>query len=162
MKSPTLEQAWEALTEVSDPEIPVVNLVEMGIIRDVIIDKWSNIKVIFTPTFSGCPAQQTMKVEIEKKLTELGFSEVIINIQLSPPWSTDWITKEARDKLKKFGLAPPPIHNGNISLTFFDIITCPYCNSTNTTQRNNWGSTPCRTIFFCNECQQPFEQFKAL
>ena len=157
----TLQAIWDALNEVPDPEIPVVSLVEMGIVRNVKL-LVNSVEVTMTPTFSGCPALKVMENDIEAKLHEIGIEKVTVRTTLSPPWTTDWISDEARAKLKAFGLAPPVKHGGNIEITFFDPITCPYCDSTNTTIKNSFGSTLCRAIHYCNHCQQPFEQFKPL
>ena len=157
----TLQRIWKALNDVPDPEIPVVSLVEMGIVRDVTLLP-NSVEVTMTPTFSGCPALKVMENDIAAKLHEIGIENVTICTTLSPPWTTDWISDEARAKLKSFGLAPPAKHGGNIEITFFDPIACPYCDSTNTTIKNSFGSTLCRAIHYCNNCQQPFEQFKAL
>jgi len=152
---------WGALNEVQDPEIPVVSLVEMGIIREILLCE-NSVAVTMTPTFSGCPALQVMQDEIEKKLRGLGYTAVTIKTTLSPPWSSDWITDDARAKLKAFGLAPPLRHGGNIEVTFYEPVTCPRCDSANTIIKNSFGSTLCRAIYYCNQCQEPFEQFKAL
>ena len=152
---------WQALSEVVDPEIPVVSLVEMGIIREINI-QGEQVEVTITPTFSGCPALQVMQHNIKQRLHDLGVTEVAVSTQLSPAWTTDWMNDSARAKLKAFGLAPPGIHHGNVALALFDPVACPYCGSENTSLRNSWGTTPCRMIFFCNQCQQPFERFKPL
>ena len=157
----TTEQVWQALEAVKDPEIPVVSVVEMGIVRQVNVDH-DHVRVQMTPTFSGCPALQVMRDEIEAEVRRLGVAEVTVETILSPPWSTDWITEEARQKLRAFGLAPPPRHGGNLAVTFFEVVACPYCDSNNTSVKNTFGSTLCRAIYYCNDCQQPFEQFKAL
>ncbi len=158
---PTTPEIWEALETVVDPEIPVVSLVEMGIIRSVqIVGQAVNIAI--TPTFSGCPALHVMQADIRKKIKSLGVPEVTVTVVWSPPWSTDRILESGRQKLKAFGLAPPKLHGGNVSLVLFDPVACPYCDSENTALRNAWGSTPCRMIHYCNQCSQPFEQFKPL
>jgi ring-1,2-phenylacetyl-CoA epoxidase subunit PaaD len=153
---------WQALDDVKDPEIPVVSLVEMGIIRAVeVIDE--GVVVTMTPTFSGCPALQVMQTDIKQKLKELGFATVEVKQSLYPPWSSDWITDEARQKLKNFGLTPPPRHGGNFEILLLETVSqCPYCDSKNTTLKNSFGPTLCRSIYYCNNCQQPFEQFKPL
>ena len=156
------ETLWKHLENIMDPEIPVVNLVEMGIIRHVNILSDQEVQVTMTPTFSGCPAQTKMKEDIIQMLSKLGFNQIQIEITLSPPWSTDWIHPEARNKLKTFGLAPPRIHSGFISTILLESTACPYCDSENTSLKNPWGATPCRMIYFCNQCNQPFEQFKPL
>jgi ring-1,2-phenylacetyl-CoA epoxidase subunit PaaD len=164
MSSATLTpaQIWQALDEVADPEIPVVSLVEMGIVRDVAVSASGAVTVQMTPTFAGCPALHVMREDIAAKLEELGATAVTVETILSPPWSSDWIVPEARAKLKAFGLAPPPQHGGNINVVLLDLAACPYCDSTNTSVKNNFGPTLCRAIYYCHNCQQPFEQFKPL
>jgi ring-1,2-phenylacetyl-CoA epoxidase subunit PaaD len=156
-----LSQIWQALEEVKDPEIPVVSLVEMGIIREVTItDQVVEVKI--SPTFSGCPALPVMVANVETCLRQLGAASVQVRIVLHPPWSSDWITHEGREKLKSFGLAPPPIHGGLVEITFYEMAICPYCVSKNTVVKNDFGPTLCRSIHYCQHCRQPFEQFKAL
>jgi ring-1,2-phenylacetyl-CoA epoxidase subunit PaaD len=152
---------WELLDEVQDPEIPVVSVVEMGIVRDVEIEGEA-VKVTMTPTFAGCPALKVMQDEIEDKLKQAGVQDVKVRLSHNPPWSSDWIKEEAREKLKNFGLAPPPLHGGQFEAALLDIVSCPYCGSENTSLKNSFGPTLCRAIFVCNECRQPFEQFKPL
>ncbi len=156
-----LDEIWRALDEVTDPEIPVVSLVEMGIVRAVEIQD-DTVIVTMTPTFAGCPALYVMRGAIVEKLTARGAARVEVKTVLTPRWSSDWITDAARAKLKAFGLAPPPKHGGDVQLFFPEQVACPYCNSTNTRATNHFGSTLCRAIYFCRDCQQPFELFKAL
>lgn len=153
--------AWIVLETVVDPEIPVVSLLEMGIIRQVSVDD-GHITVQMTPTFSGCPALAVMESDIETALLAAGAEKVTVEIVFSPAWSSDWINESGRAKLKEFGLAPPPQHGGNIVMTFFDAVRCPRCDSTNTTIRNTFGPTLCRAIYYCEDCQEPFEQFKPI
>ena len=153
--------AWKILADVTDPEIPVVSLIEMGIIRAVQVEG-EQITVQMTPTFSGCPALTVMAEDIERALLGAGAVAVEVQTVLSPPWSSDWITESGRAKLKAFGLAPPPQHGGNMVVTFFEPVACPRCESTNTTMRNSFGPTLCRAIYYCEECQEPFEQFKPI
>jgi ring-1,2-phenylacetyl-CoA epoxidase subunit PaaD len=153
---------WKLLEDVKDPEIPAVSLVEMGIVRDVAISSDGDVTVKITPTFSGCPALHTMKEDIVDRLKEAGIDSITIEMVYSPPWTSDWINDEAREKLRLFGLAPAPHHGGNFEVMLLDAVSCPYCGSSNTSLRNSFGSTLCRMIFYCNACQQPFEQFKPL
>lgn len=153
--------AWKILEDVTDPEIPVVSLIEMGIIRAVRVDG-EQITVKMTPTFSGCPALTVMIEDIERALRAAGAPAVEVKTVLSPPWSSDWITASGRAKLKAFGLAPPPQHGGNMVVTFFEPVACPRCDSTHTTIRNSFGPTLCRAIYYCEDCQEPFEQFKPI
>jgi ring-1,2-phenylacetyl-CoA epoxidase subunit PaaD len=159
--SMTLAEIWQALEEIMDPEIPIVSMVEMGIVRNVSVEG-DTVTVSMTPTFAGCPALDVMRTAIVEKLNSIGIQNVRVKTVLTPPWSSDWITEPARAKLKAFGLAPPPIHGGNVTLFFPTEVACPYCNSTNTRVTNNFGPTLCRAIYYCRNCQQPFEQFKAL
>ncbi len=158
----TPDAIWQALDQVKDPEIPVVSLVEMGIVRDVAVEPGGAVTVTITPTFSGCPALEVMKTDIVEHLRAMGIERVKVETTYTPPWTTDWISDEARAKLKAFGLAPPPLHGGNFEIVLMDAVACPYCGSARTSLRNSFGPTPCRMIYYCNNCQQPFEQFKPL
>jgi ring-1,2-phenylacetyl-CoA epoxidase subunit PaaD len=155
------EEIWQILDEVKDPEIPVVSVVEMGLIRAVGKES-KDVIVTMTPTFIGCPALNVMQDEIEERLRAAGAENVVVRTVLSPAWSTDWMTSGAREKLKKFGLAPPPRHGGQIDLALLEAAACPYCGSEETTLKNSFGPTLCRAIFVCNSCTQPFEQFKPI
>ena len=157
----TSDAIWLLLEEVPDPELPAVNLVEMGIVRDVAVDE-DRVTVTITPTFTGCPALHTMQDDIIARLKQAGIEKARVEVTLSPAWTTDWITDEAREKLRNFGLTPPSIHNGDFELLLVETITCPYCGSQNTVLKNNWGPTPCRSIYYCNQCRQGFELFKPL
>ena len=157
----TEPQIWQALHDVKDPEIPVVSVVEMGIVRDVWVEG-GRVTVAMTPTFAGCPALHVIREEIARRVRALGASEVEVQTVLTPPWTSDWITDEARAKLKAFGLSPPARHGGDVALILFDHASCPRCGSDDTSLRNSFGSTLCRTIYTCNTCKETFEQFKAL
>ena len=153
---------WQSLEKVMDPEIPVVSLIEMGIIREVVLVENGRVEVTMTPTFSGCPALVEMENMIQQAVAAVGAAEVVVHKQLNPAWSCDWITEEGRTSLKQFGLQPPARHGGSLSVTFFDPVSCPRCDSPNTSLKNSFGSTLCRAIWYCNSCQEPFEQFKPL
>jgi ring-1,2-phenylacetyl-CoA epoxidase subunit PaaD len=158
----TAEAVREALAGVMDPEIPVVSVVDMGIIREVDVSP-EGVAVTMTPTFSGCPALDVIRHDIEAAVRGLGADQVTVRVVLHPAWSTEWITDEGREKLRQFGLAPPPRHAGDpVSVAFFDLTECPRCGSTNTSLRNAFGPTLCRMIWYCNECRDAFEQFKPL
>ena len=151
----------DALCEIPDPEMPVISIVELGIVRDVKIDG-DRIQVTIAPTFSGCPALSAITESVRDKIREMGFREVTVNLCLDPPWSTDCISQSGREKLKRMGIAPPQIHGGNV-LTVLELpVPCPYCGSRNTSRRNSFGPTPCRAIYFCNHCTQGFERIKPL
>lgn len=161
MSTLTVQEAWQILQEVKDPEIPVVSLVEMGMVRDVQV-QGDEVEVTLTPTFVGCPALQVMQEEVRARLEEAGAGKVTVHTSHHPPWSSDWITLEGRERLKEFGLAPPRRHSGSPELVQIELATCPYCGSEDTSLKNSFGSTACRMIFYCNACQQPFEQFKPI
>jgi ring-1,2-phenylacetyl-CoA epoxidase subunit PaaD len=157
----TVEQVWQALEDVKDPEIPVVSLVDMGIAREVAVDG-AHVTVTITPTFAGCPALHVMREEIVTRLTGLGADEVEVRTRLSPPWTSEWIKPAARERMKGIGLAPPPRHSGDFALVFMELAECPHCGSSNTVQENPFGPTLCRSIHYCRNCHQAFEQFKPL
>jgi ring-1,2-phenylacetyl-CoA epoxidase subunit PaaD len=162
MQTITAASILHALEEVKDPEIPVISIVEMGIVRDVIVAE-DGVIVKMTPTFSGCPALDVMRRDIEQRVRQMGIENVSVETVLHPPWTSDWITDEAREKLRQFGLAPPPQHGGNLaSVAFLDVAECPRCRSKNTVIKNSFGPTLCRMIWYCNDCQDAFEQFKPL
>ncbi len=158
---PTQDQILTALQDVKDPEIPVVSIVEMGLIADVQVEGEA-VRVKITPTFAGCPAVEVMRVESERRLRALGVENVSVQITFDPPWNSDRISAEGRRKLKEFGLAPPRLHNGHVDLIQLELIECPYCGSADTTLESAFGPTLCRAIHYCHHCQQSFEQFKPL
>jgi ring-1,2-phenylacetyl-CoA epoxidase subunit PaaD len=159
----TAERVWEALGEIPDPEIPVVSLVELGVVKRVEVED-RTVRVDFTPTFMGCPALEVMQREMEAKIVELGATPEIA-IRLDDSWSTDDITAEGREKLRMAGFAPPTPRPavGTIDLVQLQRgFRCPYCGSTETRLDNLFGPTPCRSIRYCETCRQPFEQFKTI
>jgi ring-1,2-phenylacetyl-CoA epoxidase subunit PaaD len=155
------EQIWQALQTITDPEIPVVTIVELGIVRQVDV-RPEDVTVTIAPTFAGCPALHVIQQDIRSRLTELGATNVQVKTQLAPAWTSDWITEEARAKLKAFGLAPPVRHGGNMNVMLLEIATCPRCGSRNTRLQNSFGTTLCRSIYTCKACHETFEQFKAI
>lgn len=158
---PSIASIWQALADVPDPEMPIVNLVELGIIREA---EWAGdtLQITITPTFAACPAYEVMSSDIVNRLLQAGAARVEILVRHDPPWTSEWMTEEARQKLKAAGLAPPPHHQGNLIQVLLDPVACPRCDSFNTTLRNSFGTTPCRMIYTCNDCKEPFERFKPL
>ena len=159
----TAEKVWEALAEVPDPEIPVISLVDLGVVREVAVEG-ERVRVEFTPTFLGCPAQEVMRDRMAEAVRALG-AEPQIDIVLDGSWSTDRITPEGREKLRTSGFAPPaPSEAGAPKLVQLErgAFRCPYCGSTDTKLENLFGPTPCRSIRYCRSCRQPFEQFKTI
>jgi ring-1,2-phenylacetyl-CoA epoxidase subunit PaaD len=150
-----------ALDEIEDPEMPVISIVELGIVREIKVDG-DHAEVTLAPTFSGCPALSAITQSVRNKLLEVGLMDVRIKLAFDPPWSTDCISAPGREKLKRMGIAPPETHGGDV-LTVLELpVPCPYCGSRQTTRRNSFGPTPCRAIYFCNNCVQPFERIKPL
>jgi ring-1,2-phenylacetyl-CoA epoxidase subunit PaaD len=159
----TAEAVWQALGEIPDPEIPVISLVELGVVREVDVDN-GRVRVEFTPTFLGCPALEVMRDQMEAKVRELG-AEPQIQVITDDSWSTDRITPEGREKLREAGFAPPaPRQAGAPQLVQLQRgpFRCPYCGSTETELENIFGPTPCRSLRYCKSCRQPFEQFKTI
>jgi ring-1,2-phenylacetyl-CoA epoxidase subunit PaaD len=153
---------WAALTEIADPEIPVISLVDLGVVKAVAVDD-GTARVDFTPTFMGCPALEAMQRAMESKIGELGLAAEI-RVRLDDSWSTDDITALGREKLRAAGFAPPaPRAAEKLDLVQLQRgFRCPYCGSTETKLENLFGPTPCRSIRYCESCRQPFEQFKTL
>jgi len=159
----TAERVWEALAEIPDPEIPVISLVDLGVVRDVAVQD-GRVRVEFTPTFLGCPALEVMRDQMAAKVRELG-AEPEIRVITDDSWSTDRITPEGREKLRESGFAPPtPRGTGAPQLVQLQrgVFRCPYCGSTETELENIFGPTACRSLRYCKSCRQPFEQFKTI
>jgi ring-1,2-phenylacetyl-CoA epoxidase subunit PaaD len=151
-------QVWDALAEIPDPEIPVISLVELGVVRD------GRVRVGFTPTFLGCPALEVMREAMADRIRELG-AEPDVRVVTEDSWSTDRITPEGREKLRASGFAPPaPRGESAPTLVQLELnaFRCPYCGSRDTALENIFGPTPCRSLRYCRSCRQPFEQFKTI
>jgi len=157
----SVEEVWQALDEVMDPEIPVLSLIELGIVRGVELDGL-HACVRITPTFSGCPAFEVMKVDIVARLRKLGLDAVEVKTSLSPAWTTDSISEQGRAKLHSYGLVPPPRHAGDPELVISEAVRCPRCGSSQTSRTNSFGPTLCREIYVCRNCREPFEGFKPI
>jgi ring-1,2-phenylacetyl-CoA epoxidase subunit PaaD len=159
----TEQQVWDALDEVPDPEIPVISLVELGVIRSVDVSR-DQVRVEFTPTFLGCPALEVMRDAMAERISALG-AEPEIQVISDDSWSTDRITSKGREKLRASGFAPPaPREAGGPRLVQLqsNAFRCPYCGSQDTALENIFGPTPCRSVRYCRSCRQPFEQFKTI
>ena len=158
----TKEHIFELLSEIPDPEIPVISIIELGVVRDAVIIDENSIEVTMTPTYSGCPAMKQMEDDVKKKLMEHGFTSVKINTIFSPPWTTDWLNDEAKEKLRKYGIAPPAESTQDKSWLTGKIknIACPRCGSKSTTLISQFGSTSCKALYQCKDCLEPFDYFK--
>ena len=151
------------LDEVMDPEVPVLSIRELGVLRDVEVAD-DAVTVIMTPTYSGCPAMHAMETEVVETLARHGVPNVRVKTVYAPAWTTDWISDEAKAKLEAYGIAAPGRAGSHdlVPLRRRAPVRCPYCKSVNTTMRSEFGSTACKAILFCNGCHQPFELFKAI
>lgn len=178
--APTVEAIRTALRAVMDPEIPMVSVVDLGIIQAIEVgsaDAPAHVRIDMTPTFTGCPALEMMRAEIAEAVRALGASSVEVRVVLDPPWTSDRIAPAAREAMRQIGLAPPPpaarfksdpslILSVDIRATAdavaSEAVACPFCGSLETVTDNPFGSTLCRSVHYCNACRQPFEAFKAL
>jgi ring-1,2-phenylacetyl-CoA epoxidase subunit PaaD len=169
----TEAQVWEALAEVPDPEIPVISVVDLGVVREIRVED-RRVHVVFTPTFLGCPALEAMRTQMAERIAELG-AEPEVEVVLDDSWSTDRITAEGREKLREAGFAPPPprstwerrengpaVAGPTLVQLQANGFRCPYCGSRDTALENIFGPTPCRSLRYCRDCRQPFEQFKTI
>ena len=158
-----LERARAAAAAVPDPEIPVVTLEDLGILREV-RDEDGRIVVELTPTYTGCPATQVIADDVRRALADAGIDEATVRTTLSPPWSTDWITAEGRRKLRDYGIAPPagdaPAGSAVLRFVPRTKIACPRCDSTQVERLSEYGSTPCKALYRCVACREPFDYFK--
>jgi ring-1,2-phenylacetyl-CoA epoxidase subunit PaaD len=159
----TKEQIYSLLSEIPDPEIPVISIVELGVVRDAIVDG-KNIEVKITPTYSGCPAMKQMEDDVRKKLSDAGFENIRINTIYQPAWTTDWLSAEAKEKLRLYGIAPPEESTSDKSFLTGKTrkITCPRCKSTDTVMVSQFGSTACKALYKCNNCLEAFDYFKCI
>lgn len=153
----------DLLSEIPDPEIPVISIVELGVIRNIHVDGRS-VEVEITPTYSGCPAMKQIEDDVKKKLAEAGFENIKIITSYNPPWTTDWLSHAARLKLQKYGIAPPEENTTDKSfLTGIPkTVTCPRCKSRNTAMVSQFGSTACKALYKCSDCLEAFDYFKCI
>lgn len=159
------DRLFEILGTVPDPEVPVISVVELGIVRDALQRADGTVEVAITPTYSGCPAMFEIERDVVTALTAAGVGKVEVKTVLSPAWTTDWIPESAREKLRKYGIAPPGPANDSGLVTLVRAkppVQCPWCGSRNTSRKSEFGSTACKAIHVCNDCKQPFDEFKAI
>jgi ring-1,2-phenylacetyl-CoA epoxidase subunit PaaD len=148
-----------ALAAVVDPEIPVLTIEDLGILRDVTVAEDGRVEVTITPTYSGCPAVDTIRSEVERVLAEHGFADAAVRTVLAPAWTTDWITDAGRRKLEEFGIAPPG-RCARAGPATVELVRCPHCGSADTRLLSRFGSTACKALRGCNRCREPFDHFK--
>jgi ring-1,2-phenylacetyl-CoA epoxidase subunit PaaD len=155
----TKEEILKALEDVKDPEIPTISIVDLGIVTGIEVSD-NKVKVTLTPTFAGCPALRVMEDMVKEKLITLGIKDIEVKTTFDKPWNTNMITEKGIEALKKHGLAPPEKHNGLIQIDRLYNVKCPFCGSRETELQSPFGPTLCRSIHYCNNCLQAFEQFK--
>lgn len=165
-KSQTVESVFQILESVKDPEIPVISIRELGILRDVYFEKGEWI-IVITPTYSGCPAMEQIKTDVKAALDASNVTPATVKLTLSPAWSTDWITDEGKEKLRKYGIAPPVRQGSGCMKAVYlerlhtnDEVVCPHCDSKETHVVSEFGSTACKALYRCNRCLEPFDYFK--
>ena len=154
MQSPvTKDQIWDWLDAVPDPEIPVISVVDLGVVRDVSVSE-EGIEVTITPTYTGCPAMSVIAFDIETALAQKGIEKITLKTQIAPAWTTDWLSKKGRARLEDYGIAPPQVAGGPER--------CPQRKSTNVERISQFGSTPCKAQWRCQSCLEPFDYFKCI
>ena len=157
------DRAFEILDSVKDPEVPVLSVVELGVVRDAVVSG-DAVTVTITPTYSGCPAMRVIEDDIRAALEAGGFREVTIHTVYAPAWTTDWMSAAAREKLRAYGIAPPHLVGAAQLVPLgptVRTVECPFCGSANTTTASEFGATACKSLHICHSCRQPFEHFKA-
>ena len=153
------DDIFRMLSVIPDPEIPVVNIFEMGMLRDVVLDD-GGYEVILTPTYTGCPAMSMIEVDILATLAQNGVKGARVKMVMDPAWTTDWMSGVAKDKLLNYGIAPPLHSSCNHDVFGHNIIMCPRCHSDDTVMLSRFGATACKALYQCNDCKEPFEYFK--
>ena len=163
------QAAWDCLHAVPDPEIPVISITDLGIVRDIEIED-THVKVVVTPTYSGCPATEMIETSIREALANIGFKTVDVQMQLFPAWTTEWINDATKEKLRQYGIAPPGAEDviqgsasGESVISFVPYKpACPRCGSRNTSRLSRFGATACKALYRCDACLEPFEYFKPI
>jgi len=164
MKTTTLDKKalYACLEEVKDPEVPVLSIIDLGIVRDIQLNN-DELEVTITPTYTGCPAMDVIATAIRVELTVLGFKKIKIIRSISPAWTTDWMSEEGKRKLKEYGIAPPNPKQQVCNDKLFapdEAVQCPHCNSWHTHRISEFGSTACKALYQCDDCKEPFDYFK--
>ncbi|MEO1515902.1 MAG: 1,2-phenylacetyl-CoA epoxidase subunit PaaD [Bacteroidota bacterium] len=160
MEATITNDVWKVLEQVSDPEVPVLSILDLGVVREV---NWQGktLEIVITPTYSGCPAMNVIEVNIRAVLQDEGYDNVTVTTVLSPAWTTDWLTEEGKRKLREYGIAPPVGKVDKSLLLGTDVVVpCPLCGSENTEMLSQFGSTACKSLYRCKDCLEPFDYFK--
>jgi len=153
-------RAWDAAASVVDPEIPVLTVADLGVLREVTLRDDGSVEVAITPTYSGCPAMSTIAFDIAVALERAGFADATVRTVLSPAWTTDWMSEEGRRKLREYGIAPPSPASSRRALFGIQQVQCPQCGSAETELLSEFGSTSCKALWRCRSCREPFDYFK--
>ena len=153
------QRAWDVAASVVDPEIPVLTIADLGVLRDITVDE-GRVEVTITPTYSGCPAMNMITLEIELALEREGFRDSKVRTVLAPAWTTDWMSEAGRRKLREYGIAPPQAGSSRRALFGKDEVACPQCGSDDTEVLSEFGSTACKALWRCRTCREPFDYFK--
>lgn len=155
------DDVWRLVAAVLDPEVPVLTIEDLGILRDVTVDATGHVDIIITPTYSGCPAMEAITADVTSALTAEGLDDVSVRLVLAPAWTTDWMSDEGKRKLRDYGIAPPHVTtSGPVGVALS--VRCPLCGSPDTRELSRFGSTACKSLWACNACREPFDSFKAL
>ena len=161
MTADTLEQIRSIVGRVPDPEIPVLSIADLGILRGVTTDAHGHVEVTLTPTYSGCPAMEAITADVRAVLAEHGYHDVTVQMVLAPAWTSDWMTGEGKAKLREYGVSPPaPRSDGPVRVGLS--VRCPQCGSPDTRELSRFGSTACKSLWVCEECREPFDHFKVI
>jgi ring-1,2-phenylacetyl-CoA epoxidase subunit PaaD len=162
----TATAPWEVAAAVLDPEVPVLTIEDLGILREVTVEDSGRVRVRITPTYSGCPAMEAIRADVLAALARAGYADAVVDLVLSPAWTTDWMSAEGRRKLEEYGIAPPAHgpedarDDGPVLLTLS--LRCPQCGSPDTRELSRFGSTACKSLWVCNACKEPFDHFKRI
>jgi len=159
MVTTALDQVWRAAGEVVDPEIPVLTIEDLGILRDVRVDASGHVEVDISPTYSGCPALDVIRADVARSVHAAGYPDVTVNVVLSPAWTTDWMSETGRRKLREYGIAPPRPRESGMQLIQI-AVPCPVCGSAHTSEVAHFASTQCQALRRCTDCAEPFPHFK--
>ncbi len=162
LTNPLDQKAWDAVCDLPDPEVPVLTIEDLGVLRSVHVQEDGAVTVTITPTYTGCPAMSMFAFDIEAALLSAGFKKVDVKTVLNPAWTTDWLSEKAREKLKAYGIAPPNGKASRRALFGEEQVCCPKCNSANTSRISEFGSTACKALYRCNDCSEPFDYFKCI
>ena len=160
--TPVAGTARSVAATVPDPEIPVLTIEDLGILRDVEVDDHGHVNVTITPTYSGCPAMDAIRADVVEALAGAGYDDVSVELVLSPAWTTDWMSEEGRRKLEEYGIAPPSHREPGAPVALTLSLRCPQCGSPDTRELSRFGSTACKSLWVCNACREPFDHFKTI